>query len=45
MAPKAPLPGEALGMVETRFVGMIEAADAMVATANVVSAGRRWMDW
>jgi ethanolamine utilization protein EutM len=29
--------GEALGMVETRgFVSMIEAADAMVKTANVV---------
>jgi microcompartment protein CcmL/EutN len=28
--------GEALGMVETRgFVGMVEAADAMVKTANV----------
>ena len=31
------LPGEALGMVETRgFVGMVEATDAMVKTANVV---------
>ena len=31
------LPGEALGLVETRgLVGMIEAADAMVKTANVV---------
>src|SRR5512132_2215085 len=30
-------PGEALGMIETRgFVGMIEAADAMVKAANVV---------
>jgi ethanolamine utilization protein EutM len=30
------LPGEALGMVETRgFVGMVEAVDAMVKTANV----------
>ena len=29
--------GDALGMVETRgFVGMIEAADAMLKTANVV---------
>ena len=37
MAPsKTPLPGEALGMVETRgFVGMIEATDAMLKTANV----------
>jgi microcompartment protein CcmL/EutN len=32
-----PLPGEALGMIETRgLVGMIEAADAMVKAANVV---------
>jgi microcompartment protein CcmL/EutN len=38
-ATPAPAPreiGEALGMVETRgFVGMVEAADAMVKTANV----------
>jgi microcompartment protein CcmL/EutN len=39
-AASAPSPprevGEALGMVETRgFVGMVEAADAMVKTANV----------
>ena len=34
------LPGEALGMVETRgLVGMIEAADAMCKTANVVFVG------
>lgn len=34
------LPGEALGMIETRgFVGMIEAADAMCKTANVVFVG------
>jgi microcompartment protein CcmL/EutN len=31
------LPGQALGMIETRgLVGMIEAADAMLKTANVV---------
>lgn len=31
------LPGEALGMIETRgLVGMIEATDAMLKTANVV---------
>jgi microcompartment protein CcmL/EutN len=31
-----PLPGEALGMIETRgLVGMIEAADAMLKTAHV----------
>ena len=35
-APAAPL-GDALGMIETRgLVGMIEAADAMLKTANVV---------
>jgi len=33
--------GDALGMVETRgLVGMVEAADAMVKTANVVLAGK-----
>ena len=32
--------GDALGMIETRgLVGMIEAADAMVKTANVVLVG------
>src|ERR1700738_1384579 len=32
--------GDALGMIETRgLVGMIEAADAMVKTANVVFVG------
>ena len=37
--------GDALGMIETRgLVGMIEAADAMLKTANVCSsAGRRSM--
>jgi ethanolamine utilization protein EutM len=42
---KTPLPGEALGMVETRgFVGMIEATDAMVKTANVVFVGWQKVD-
>jgi ethanolamine utilization protein EutM len=35
-APKADI-GDALGMIETRgLIGMIEAADAMLKTANVV---------
>ena len=39
------LPGEALGLVETRgLVGMIEAADAMVKTANVVFVGWQKVD-
>jgi ethanolamine utilization protein EutM len=39
------LSGEALGMVETRgLVGMIEAADAMVKTANVVLVGWQKVD-
>ena len=39
------LPGEALGMVETRgLVGMIEAADAMVKAANVVFVGWQKVD-
>ena len=37
--------GEALGMVETRgMIGMIEAADAMVKTANVVFVGWQKVD-
>lgn len=37
--------GDALGMVETRgLVGMIEAADAMVKTANVVFVGYQKVD-
>ena len=37
--------GEALGLVETRgLVGMIEAADAMVKTANVVFVGWQKVD-
>jgi ethanolamine utilization protein EutM len=44
-SPKPLLPGEALGMVETRgFVGMIEAADAMVKTANVAFVGWQKVD-
>ena len=36
--------GEALGMVETRgLVGMIEAADAMVKTANVELIGKEYL--
>src|SRR5471030_2431276 len=45
MATKSPLAGEALGMVETRgFVGMIEATDAMVKTANVTFVGWQKVD-
>src|SRR5450755_4809135 len=37
--------GDALGMVETRgFVGMIEATDAMVKTANVTFVGWQKVD-
>ena len=44
MAPKTD-GGEAIGMVETRgFVGLIEAADAMVKTANVVFVGWQKVD-
>jgi len=36
---------EALGMVETKgLIGSIEAADAMVKTANVVLIGREYID-
>lgn len=36
---------EALGMVETKgLVGSIEAADAMVKTANVVLVGREYIE-
>src|SRR3954471_13222940 len=46
MADKEPREiGDALGMVETRgFVGMVEAADAMVKTANVVFVGWQKVD-
>jgi ethanolamine utilization protein EutM len=37
--------GDALGLVETRgFVGMVEATDAMVKTANVVFVGWQKVD-
>jgi ethanolamine utilization protein EutM len=40
-----PSVGDALGLVETRgLVGMIEAADAMVKTANVVFVGWQKVD-
>jgi len=43
--PPTPLPGEALGLIETRgLVGMIEATDAMVKTANVVFVGWQKVD-
>lgn len=39
------LAGEALGLIETRgLVGMIEAADAMLKTANVVFVGWQKVD-
>jgi len=39
------LPGEALGMIETRgLTGMIEAADAMLKTANVVLVSWQTID-
>jgi ethanolamine utilization protein EutM len=44
MAKDQPL-GDALGMIETRgFVGMVEAVDAMVKTANVVFVGWQKID-
>ena len=45
MTAKTAPSGEALGMVETRgFVGMIEAIDAMVKTANVTFVGWQKVD-
>lgn len=42
---KRELPGHALGMIETRgMIGMIEAADAMLKTANVVLVGWEKID-
>lgn len=39
------LPGEALGLVETRgFIGLVEATDAMVKTANVLFVGWQKVD-
>lgn len=38
------IPGDALGMVETRgFIGSVEAADAMVKTANVLLIGSEYI--
>jgi ethanolamine utilization protein EutM len=43
--PTRELPGEALGLIETRgLVGMIEAADAMVKTADVQFVGWQKVD-
>ena len=40
-----PSPSDALGMVETRgFVGMVEAGDAMLKTANVTFVGYQKVD-
>jgi microcompartment protein CcmL/EutN len=45
MTAKSAVAGEALGMVETRgFVGMIEAIDAMLKTANVTFVGWQKVD-
>ena len=42
---KPPIPGEALGLIETRgLVGMIEAADAMCKAANVLFVGWQKVD-
>ena len=38
------MPFEALGMIETRgLIGAVEAADAMVKTANVVLVGKEYI--
>jgi microcompartment protein CcmL/EutN len=38
------MPFDALGMIETKgFIGAVEAADAMVKTANVVLVGREYI--
>ena len=45
MAADKPVPGDALGMVETRgLVGMVEATDAMLKTANVTFVGYQKVD-
>ena len=45
MTPKAAPSGDALGMVETRgYVGMVEATDAMLKTANVTFVGWQKVD-
>ena len=44
-AAQRPEIGEALGMIETRgFIGMVEASDAMVKTANVTIVGWQKVD-
>ncbi len=44
MFPARPMSNEALGMIETLgFVGAVEAADAMVKTANVVLIGKEYL--
>jgi ethanolamine utilization protein EutM len=44
MTPKTPV-GDALGLIETRgLVGMVEATDAMLKTANVVFVGWQKVD-
>ena len=38
------MPFEAVGMIETKgFIGAVEAADAMVKTANVVLVGKEYI--
>jgi len=38
------MPSDALGMIETKgFIGAVEAADAMVKTANVVLVGKEYI--
>ena len=38
------MPFEALGLIETKgFIGAVEAADAMVKTANVVLVGKEYI--
>jgi len=45
MTAKSAVAGEALGLVETRgFVGMVEATDAMLKTANVTFVGWQKVD-
>jgi len=45
MAQEARELGDALGLIETRgFVGMVEATDAMLKTANVVFVGWQKVD-
>ena len=45
MTPKSTPAGDALGMVETRgYVGMVEATDAMLKTANVTFVGWQKVD-